>query len=60
MLAQLQTHKAVADAHRTSASTGNDYLRGWSQTFVENSIDEMRQLVQRHESTNRRDGIYKA
>jgi hypothetical protein len=60
MLEQLQTYKAVADARGTSASAGNECLRGWSQTFVDNSIDEMRQTVRRLESTNRRDGIYKA
>jgi hypothetical protein len=56
MLAQLERYKALAAGR---PKTGNLCMREWSDAFVGNSIDEMREVVQGLESRNNVGGIYK-
>jgi hypothetical protein len=45
MLSQLETYRAVARARRKTGSADNACLCTWADTFIGNSIEEMRRLV---------------
>jgi hypothetical protein len=59
MLEQLRTFQTVTDARRTPSLADKVCLRGWSDAFVRNSIDEVSALVHELESSNNAKVIYK-
>ena len=59
MLEQLLTFRAVTDKRKGIFSPEGLCLQAWSDSFISNSIDEVRQLVHNLESTNGVQVIYK-